>query len=268
MHHLYAVVSLLAGVVARMRRPRWLVHLLIRAFARIYRIDTASLAQPLSSFPSLLSFFLRKPTPGTRPIDSSPLSIVSPVDARITALGVACNDTLVLVKGHHCTLHDLLQDDAPSYVGGAFIMLYLSPRDIHRIYAPCDAHVARCWSVPGTLFSVSPAAVQRHPHTFVRNRRVITELAAPWGRVIMIKIGACNVGRIVTHHPCDPQPSPPRSYQKGEELGCFELGSTVILLFEKNRATLHPDLRVGMHILIGQPIATSHSLKTYIPYVP
>jgi len=268
MHHLYAVLSLLAGAVARLRRPRWLVHLLIRTFARFYRIDTADIGHPLPSFSSLLSFFLRAPAPSTRPIDPSPATITSPVDASVSALGRAYNDTLVLVKGHHCTLHDLLQRDVPRYHGGAFIMLYLSPRDIHRIYAPCDAHVARCWSIPGSLFSVNPRAVQRRPRTFVRNRRIITELAAPWGHMLMVKIGACNVGRIVTHHPCDPQPSPPRSYQKGEELGCFELGSTVILLFEKDRATLHPDLREGMHILIGQPIATSRPPKNIGPIRP
>lgn len=254
---LYAVVSALVGAVARLHRPRWLVHLLIRTFARAYRIDTATLAQPLSSFPSLLSFFLREPAPGSRPIDHDPSTIISPVDACVTACGIATERTLLLVKNNPCTLRDLLQSDAPTYAGGSFVMLYLSPRDIHRIYAPCDAHVARCWFIPGTLFSVSPSAVQRRPDTFIRNRRVITELSAPWGNLLMIKVGACNVGKIVTNHSADPQPSPPHSYHKGDELGRFALGSTVILVFEKNCATLRPNIHEGLRLLIGQPLAVT-----------
>lgn len=255
MSALYALLSTLAGLLARLRRPRWLVRVFIRAFVRAYHIDTASLAQPPSAFPSLLSFFLREPTPGSRPIDPDPSTIISPVDACITAHGLVTDNTLLLVKNNPCTLRDLLHADAPNYSGGCFVMLYLSPRDIHRIYAPCHACVSRCWSIPGTLFSVNPSAVQRRPDTFVRNRRVITELAAPWGNLLMIKVGACNVGTIVTNHPTDPQPSQPCFYRKGDELGRFELGSTVILVFENNRATLRPDLYDGLRLLIGQSLA-------------
>lgn len=261
MPSLLALLSALVGRFVRLRWPHWLVRVFIRAFVRVYRIDTASLAQPLSSFPSLLSFFLREPAPGSRPIDPHPSTIISPVDACVTAHGIVTDNTLLLVKDNPCTLCDLLQTNAPHYAGGAFVMLYLSPRDIHRIYAPCDARVTRCWSVPGTLFSVNPSAVRNRPDTFIRNRRVITELSAPWGNLLMIKVGACNVGRIVTNHPVSPQPSPQHFYRKGDELGRFELGSTVILLFEKNRATLRPDLYDGLRLLIGQPLAFTPSTQ-------
>ena len=238
-----------------MQRPSWLVRLVVRVFAWIYRINVAEAAKPLHEYVSLLDFFLRTPVDGSRPIDSGSATVVSPVDALVAACGTAAEGTVVLVKGHHASLGELTGGLAEPYEGGGFLMLYLSPADIHRIYAPCDAAVQRSWRIEGALRSVAPGAVARHPRTFVENRRVLTELASAVGRVLMVKVGARNVGRIVTHHPVPCDAHAGLSYKKGEELGWFELGSTVILMFEKGKFRLAECIAEGSRVKIGQAVA-------------
>lgn len=237
-----------------MHRPRWFVQSVIILFARLYRIDLAAVGAPVASFSSLLSFFLRQPRAGSRPVDAEALSVVSPVDALVTACGTATADSILLVKGHPASLRELVGDPLPEFDGGAFVMLYLSPADIHRIYAPFDATVAKSWRIEGSLYPVGPRYVAKRPRTFVINRRVLTELATPHGKIMMVNVGARNVGRIITHHPVPCGAAQAHTYRKGAEVGWFELGSTVILLFERDKFTL--DLRVvdGARVMIGQAI--------------
>ncbi|MCX7848282.1 MAG: archaetidylserine decarboxylase [bacterium] len=251
----YSILARFTGFFARLERPHFLVRTLIHLFVRLYRVDITQLSQPLSSFPSLLSFFIREPAQNSRPIAPQPNLIIAPVDAFVTATGLVLHDSLLLVKGRPTSFSNLLGTNAPDYLEGIFLSFYLSPRDIHRIYSPCDAIVTRCWTIPGSLFPVSPAAARKRPNVLLRNRRTVTELSAPWGKFLMIKVGAANVGRIVTKHPLDPQPSPPVAYRKGDELGRFELGSTVILVFQPHRVALLSHITQGFRVLIGQPIA-------------
>jgi len=239
--------------VAEMQRPSWFVRLAIRVFVRLYRVDVAA-AKPADAYCSLLEFFLREPASGSRPIAPESGSIIAPVDAVITACGVADSDALVLVKGHTASLAELAGEKLDAFEGGAYLMLYLSPADIHRIYAPCAGSVRRSWQIEGVLRPVCPKAVARMPRTFVTNRRVVTEIESSCGRVLMIKVGARNVGRIVTHHPVPLPDGTRHEYRKGDELGWFELGSTVILVFERSRGALRPGLETGHRVRIGEEI--------------
>jgi len=241
--------------VATVTRPRWFARWLCRWFARKYRIDVGLATKPLEQYDCLLNFFLRELRQGTRPIDSNPHAVVSPVDAEVTAIGRASGDEIILVKGTPCTMLELLGCEPDEYTDGDFVMLYLSPGDCHRIYAPCDGEVTRSWRIEGGARPVYPAAVERRPRTFVENRRVVTELRGAAGKVMVVKIGAMNVGRIPVNHPLPYSATTPAYYHKGDELAKFEFGSTVVALFERGRYRLKEGLVVGDHARIGEAIA-------------
>jgi phosphatidylserine decarboxylase len=238
--------------LAEVQRPRWLVRLLVRAFARLYNINVREADKPLDHYASLMAFFTRALRPGARPLDSADDAIIAPVDGRIVACGVAADDALILVKGHATTLADLFGPIDDAYRGGAFIGIYLSPADCHRLYAPCAADVVRTWQMGASLHPVYPAALQRRPATPVRNRRIITELALPRGRMLFAAIGALNVGRIVLRH----TGAPAWRYAKGDEFGRFEFGSMVVLLFTRDAVTLRTALVPGASVRIGERLAT------------
>ena len=241
--------------ISLMRRPRWLVRTIIRWYIRGYAIDVTIIAKPVAEYSCLLDFFLRELKLDARPVCDNPGTIISPVDAVITAAGCTGNNEILLVKGTPYVMNDLLGRDAGRYNGGVYVMLYLSPADCHRIYAPCDAQVVDSWYIDGKLRPVFPAAVRRYPNTFVTNKRVITELEAKHGRISMIKIGATNVGRIPVNHPVPPGEADPITYAKAEEVGRFEFGSTVVMLFEKGKYQLAVEVEEGRQIRIGELLA-------------
>ncbi|MCX7004426.1 MAG: phosphatidylserine decarboxylase [bacterium] len=173
-----------AHTLAQLQRPRWLVRLLIRGFAWFYHINMGEAAQPLDQYASLMQFFTRTLKPGARLCDPDPAAIVAPVDGRIVACGYARDGELVLVKGHPATLADVFGPLDDAFRGGAFIGIYLSPADCHRLYTPCAGRVVRTWRMGAALHPVYPAALQRRPDTPIRNQRIITELAHPHGRVL------------------------------------------------------------------------------------
>lgn len=240
-----------AHALAQLQRPRWLVRLLIRGFAWFYRINIGEAAQPLDQYASLMQFFTRALKPGARSCDPDPAAIVAPVDGRIVACGYARDGELVLVKGHPATLADVFGPLDDTFRGGAFIGIYLSPADCHRLYTPCAGRVMRTWSMGSTLRPVYPAALQRRPDTPVRNQRIITELAHPQGRMLFAAIGALNVGRIVLAH----TGARAWQYEKGDEFGRFEFGSMVLLLFACDTAALRTDLTGGAVVRIGERLA-------------
>lgn len=239
--------------LTELQRPRWLVRLLVRAFARLYKINVREAEKPLHEYASLMAFFTRALRPDARPLDADAAAIVAPADGRIVACGVAADDALILVKGHVTTLADLFGPIDDAYRGGAFLGIYLSPADCHRLYAPCAADVVRTWQMGASLHPVYPAALRRRPATPVRNRRSITELTLPRGRMLFAAIGALNVGRIVLRH----AGAPAWQYAKGDEFGRFEFGSMVVLLFARDLVTLRAGLASGTPVKIGERLATA-----------
>ena len=243
-------------VITSISSPKFLVRFFCKSFAKKYKIDTSQISRSIDEYNSLLDFFIREPAPGARPICQGENEIASPVDALVTAIGKAEKDKIILVKNHFTSFNNLIQNDFDEYIDGAFVMLYLSPGDFHRIYSPCDGKVTRSWFIDGKLMPVYPEFTDKNPQTFCKNKRVITELESNAGKILVIKVGALNVGRIPVNHSLPYSPGKNKHYKKGEEIGRFEFGSTVILLFQNECFNLANDLNHGDKVKIGQAIAS------------
>jgi len=255
----------------RLRRP------VLGAFARAVGADLSEAELPLSEYPTLNEFFTRRLKPGAREFPDDAAVAACPVDGAAGQLGTVGDGRLIQAKGREYSAADLLGDpeQAARFEGGAFITLYLSPRDYHRIHAPSSGLVHMARHVPGALMPVNAAAVAHIPDLFARNERLLCYLDGPLGRVAVVAVGAYNVGRISAAF--DPRWAAPdgrsawvtnrrggeaeaRSYDppirmgQGDHLMTFHLGSTVILLFEPGRLTLDPSLRPGVPVRLGMPI--------------
>ena len=249
------LLGIIVHWVTSISQPKFFVSALCKWFARKYNIDTNILSKPFDQYNSLLDFFIREPGEGVRPICTGTNEIASPVDALVTAVGTAASEEIILVKGSNCTINQLVQKNHSEYVNGDFVMLYLSPGDFHRIYSPCDGVVSRSWLIDGKSWPVFPKFVEKNPLTFCKNKRVITELLSDAGKIMVVKVGAMNVGRIPVNHSLPYSSEEKKVYKKGEEIGRFEFGSTVILLFEKGKFKLENGISVNTKVKIGQRIA-------------
>ena len=252
----YTILPKVARTVSTLERPRWFVKLLNKWFAKHYKIDVSLSTKPICEHKSLLDFFLRELKQNVRPIDSDENSIISPVDAKISAIGKVCEESILLVKGNPNTLFELVEDNIEDYKNGDYMMLYLSPADCHRIYSPVTGKLLSSKFIPGKVYPVFQKSIERHPETFVVNKRVVTELESSAGKVLIVKVGALNVGQIPVNHPLPFLGEPEIIYEKGSEVGRFEFGSTVILLFEKDKIKLKESLSIGDTVKIGEKIGS------------
>ncbi|SFU56739.1 phosphatidylserine decarboxylase [Alicyclobacillus macrosporangiidus] len=257
----------LTACVGRVSRCRWSRHL-IPLYIRYYGIDCKDLERPPHAYDNLLEFFCRRLKSGARPVAGE--GIVSPVDGTVSCFGRIREGSLLQVKGCTYTLAALLGDaqEAESFQGGDYITLYLSPRDYHRVHMPLPG-VIRGWRyIPGSLFPVNPAGVRSIPGLFTKNERLITYVHTASGRFVVVKVGATIVGSIRTGYgPGYRGPVRRRSVRmesgsaslrldRGEEIGRFELGSTVILVFEPGMVGAFR-VHAGQWVRMGQMIATT-----------
>lgn len=266
------------GRVADLRIPVPMRNAVLGSFARAVGIDLDEADRPLAEYRSLNEFFVRQLKPGLRawPDDASVAG--SPVDGMVGQLGAVERGRAVQAKGRHYAIAALLgnEEEAARFDGGAFLTLYLSPKDYHRVHAPTAGTIPRARHVPGALLPVNAAAIAHIDDLFPRNERVICYLDGPAGRIGIVAIGAYNVGRISTAF--DPEWAevgpvgntgtraiedrnyrPPLAVQQGAELLAFHLGSTVVMLLEPGRVTLAPGLESGGQIRLGEPIARAVS---------
>lgn len=261
--------SRLVGRLTDARLPGGLLRAAMRAFARRYRIDLDE-CPPLETYPTFGRFFARPLLPGRRPIAPGDGVVVSPVDAVVSECGVATAGRLVQAKGIDYGVAALLGDEAlgRAFEGGAWATLYLSPQDYHRIHFPLGGRVTGWRYVPGTLWPVNAASVRNVPGLFTVNERLVTLLDSPLGPVAIVAVGATVVGRVRASYdpavPCTDQPGArevrardyraPLPVEKGAELGAFEMGSTVILVFSPGRVRLDPRLAPGARVRVGEVI--------------
>ncbi|GAB4293061.1 MAG: hypothetical protein Kow0090_07230 [Myxococcota bacterium] len=240
----------------------------IRSFVKLYDIDIEEIEKPLSEYRSLAEFFSRGLKPHARLIDSDPKTVVSPADALVSQCGDLCDLTLVQAKGKYYQAEHLLQDSeyARVFKGGKYIVLYLSPRDYHRTHSPLDAEIYAMRYIPGRLFAVNKFGVNNIQSLFTINERLATYLDTKAGRVAYIMVGAMNVGKIkvvFSDFATNKRNIKPffREFQnryrlkKGDEFGRFELGSTVILLFEKGGIEFFDGLEPGARLKVGEAFA-------------
>ena len=243
---------LLSRLMYRATRCSWRPwkNALIRIFIRKYNVDM-SMAEKSSvhEFETFNDFFTRSLKPGVRPIAPVSAGLVSPVDATISALGRIEDNRIFQAKGKKYSLEELVHgtgEHIGHYRNGNFITLYLSPRDYHRIHIPADGELQSMTYIPGRLFSVNPATTNRINNLFTRNERVITTFSSPIGMFSVIFIGAIFVGSMETVWHGQVTPVTRREYNKwnyepgtffnqGDEIGRFNMGSTVIVLTEPDK---------------------------------
>jgi len=264
---------LLSGMIgwgAKRRLPRRLQASLLRSYAKTYGLNAAEAEHPIEHYPSLQAFFTRRLAPGARTSPADPGSIIAPSDGTICEAGLATAGKLLEAKGSAFTLQTLLADDALAtrLVDGPYVVIYLSPRDYHRVHFPASGKVIGWSHIPGKLFPVGSRSVKREPGLFARNERFVTVVDSPHGRYAVVMVAAVGVGHITASY--DPEVAthaggfannstrhkildPPIPIVRGEELGIFNLGSTTITIFEPGRVELN-DLVSNAQIEMGNPV--------------
>lgn len=251
-------LSRLVGWLADRRVPRPLRGPLYGAYARLYRLDLAEAQLRPAEYPSLGAFFVRRLAPGTRPIDPDPERLVSPVDGCISSLGAVEGGSLLQAKGRAYGVRELLGGVGAELdlEGARQWTLYLSPRDYHRIHAPEAGRLVEVRPMRGELHSVNAASLARRDVLAV-NERVALRLETARGPLLMVLVGALNVGRIrvVGVDPLHAGPLPaPRELARGEELARFELGSTVVLIAPAGTLAPLAGQAAGDAVRLGAPL--------------
>ena len=259
-----------AGHVASRERGATTTRL-VRWFVRKYGVDMGEAANgDVTTYASFNDFFTRALKPGARPLAEA--GLVSPVDGTISQLGAIEHDQIMQAKGHHYSTTALVGGDhalAERFHDGSFATLYLSPKDYHRVHMPCDGTLTRMIHVPGALFSVNPLTARGVPGLFARNERVVCVFeSATLGMFVLVLVGATIVGSMATvWHGSVNAPRVRRvrewhyaagevALQRGDEMGRFMLGSTVVLLFGKQAGVrFEPSWQPGRQIRVGEAMA-------------
>lgn len=261
-------LSRAVGGLARLPVPAQVAQASIKVFAKAYQIDLDEAEHPTSAYPSLGEFFVRRLKEGARPIDENPEVACSPVDGTVGQAGPIENGRIIQAKGRDFSVAELLADAdlAKDFEGGSFATLYLAPYNYHRIHSPLAGEVTAAAHIPGHLWPVNTHGVQEVDRLFAVNERIISYLDTQAGKVAVVKVGATCVGRIklsyddLVSNDGGSREVVRREYpgypvEKGGELGVFELGSTVILLFQKDRAVFNEDVVPGATVVLGRPLA-------------
>jgi phosphatidylserine decarboxylase len=261
-------LTVFAGWVANSRWGSFTTWI-IRDFVRRYDVDMAEALEPdTAAYETFNAFFTRALKPDVRPIADADL--VSPVDGAISQFGAIDAQLIFQAKGHDYTIAALLGGDeaaAKPFEHGSFANLYLSPRDYHRIHMPCDGRLTRMIHVPGELFSVNPTTARGVPGLFARNERVVCLFESERGPWAMVLVGATIVGSMETvwHGIVNP----PRvgrvrewryddrriELKKGDEMGRFLLGSTVVMVFPKSGLAFNDQWTPDRAVRLGETMA-------------
>jgi phosphatidylserine decarboxylase len=262
-------LTVFAGWIAGARGGA-LTTALIRWFVKRYNVNMAEAAAPdVATYASFNDFFTRALKPGARPLAVA--DYLCPVDGAISQFGPISADQIFQAKGHSYSTTALVGGDATlaaQFQDGSFATLYLSPRDYHRIHMPCDGSLRRMIYVPGDLFSVNPTTARGVPGLFARNERVVCVFDSAEGPFVLTLVGATIVGSMATvwHGQVNPPRSPQIcewqyeaaqvSLKKGEEMGRFLLGSTVVMLFGRDRLAFNPEWTAARPICMGESMGS------------
>ncbi len=273
MQHLLPQHALSRGMHALARtRARPVKNLIIRSFLRLYAVNMAEAehADP-AAYASFNDFFTRALKPGARPIDAAPDAVACPVDGVVSQAGGIRDDRLLQAKGIDYGVAALLGGDealAREFEGGVFATVYLAPFNYHRIHMPLPGTLRRARYVGGDLFSVNAATAAGVPGLFARNERIACAFDTPAGPMAVVLVGALFVGSMSLSFAGEvtaertrtirdlPVTDPLVALDKGAELGRFNMGSTVVVMFGRGRVRLEPGLAAAAAVRVGQRLAT------------
>jgi len=247
----------------------WFKNAFIRFITAKYKVNINEAAQTdLVNFNSFNAFFTRQLREGTRPLAEGDSVIASPVDGAISQIGAIEQGQIVQAKGREYSVVELLGGDddlAKQFEQGQFTTIYLSPKDYHRIHMPLTGRLKQMTYIPGKLFSVNPRTARTVPSLFARNERVVTVFDTEQGPMVLVLVGAIFVGSMETVW--SGQITPPYSkeikqwsyegdeaisLQKGQEMGRFNMGSTVVMLLPKQAVKFKEDLVAEVSVMMGQ----------------
>ena len=266
-HHL---LTWLIHKLARIR-TRWFKNMMIRSIAKHFGVNwSEALYSSADEYQHFNAFFTRQLKPDARPISPQADALICPADGAISSFGKIQAGQIFQAKGHDFSCAELLASDelAEHYKDGDYITIYLSPKDYHRIHMAVTGELKSMSHVPGRLFSVAPYTVEEIPRLFARNERSIHNFKTVLGDHALILVGAMLVASMETvwHGLINPPrakklrhfdyPAGKIQLQRGEEMGRFNMGSTVVLLFPENTIQWHKDLHSGQQVKMGEALAS------------
>jgi phosphatidylserine decarboxylase len=272
-------VSRLAGRLADMDSTPAIKNRVVRWFIKHYGVDMSEALEPdPTAYPSFNAFFTRALKPGLRPVDERPSALVCPVDGAISQLGSITDDRIFQAKGQSFSLNELLGGDkerAREFEDGEFATIYLSPKDYHRIHMPMAGTLREMTYVPGKLFSVNPTTAAQVPNLFARNERVACIFDTDAGPMAMVLVGAMIVGSMETTWAGVVAPgggdvstssyrqlANPIRFEKGEEMGRFRLGSTVIIVMPKGKVSWENNQKAEKTVRLGEALGILSDTNT------
>ena len=257
-------------VYALMRsETTWIKNMLIHQISRMAGINyTEALSPDPADYVSFNAWFTRALKPGARTFDPDPKAFLSPCDGKISETGLLHENRILQAKGKDYTVQDLLANDrvCEQLAGGYFSTIYLSPKDYHRIHMPLSGRLQRMIHVPGRLFSVAPYTVRQVPRLFARNERVITIFETDSGPLVMVLVGAMLVSSTETIWAGEVTPTKSKEVTvneyadeeimlaKGDEMGRFNMGSTVIMLMPEGALKSLEGLGANDAVKVGQKL--------------
>lgn len=264
-------LSYFVGKLVHLKFPRflsWLKNLIIENFAQVYKIDLNEAEFPISKYDSLGEFFIRRLKPGLRPLGDT--WALNPADAVITQAAVMTNGKLIQAKGKTYSLSNFTRspEATSKWIDGIFLTYYLCPTDYHRVHSPVTGVIKKITHIPGALWPVNAWSTENIHELFSVNERILVEIDTDRGPVGVMFVGATNVGQIILafdtaivgnqllssavfekayNHPI----------QKGEELGAFRMGSTVVMLYAKGQlpADFDPAMQISKSVRVNSALA-------------
>jgi phosphatidylserine decarboxylase len=272
-------LSRIFGAIMRCR-VSVIKNFMIKVYVKIYKIDLAEYEfKNIKDYPSLDDFFIRRLAASARELNKNPGEIISPVDGKVMELGIMQGKRCLQVKGIPYQLEDLLGGDdflAQHYADGLFANFYLAPHNYHRVHMPIDGELQHMTYIPGPLLPVKPSIINKVPGVLAGNERLVCEFSTACGTMLVVLVGAFFVGNIeVSWHKGEivnakhPAKINHWNYandaivlKQGDEIGCFHMGSSVVLAFNGSMMAWRADLEAGMPVKYTESIANFTSAAT------
>jgi phosphatidylserine decarboxylase len=244
-------LSRLTGIIMHWQGPPWWARFTVSAFASFYKINLNEAEKALEQYPSIGEFFVRKLKPGVRPLGTA--WALHPADSRITQAASIQNKQLIQAKSWFYDLKSFTQDPLAyeKWQNGFFITYYLCPTDYHRVHSPVSGEIIRTEFISGELWPVNEWSTSNIESLFTKNERCVLEIGTELGPVALVFVAATNVGNICLSYDKNKKVS----VNKGDELGYFRMGSTVVMIYpEKFKEMYGQKLNLGPSVQVGQDL--------------